>query len=403
MGRLSGLIGATVIACFLAGEAAAMRPVASLPFELSGSYVVVNASINGSQPLSFIFDTGVRSTIITHLDGNEQLSLLPGREVPVRGLGAGLELTGIVSENNQLQLGKLQLKNRMVIVLDEDILQLSELNGRKINGLLGVDILQGHVVEVNYTRRRILFYDTANYHAPKRYHSRQLIVEDNKLYLPMTLFDSSFKIRRIKMFIDTGALLNAWFLTVNKSADDVSGSKIQARIGAGFGGEVYGYLARIPKMCLDEFCFEGPIVAFPDSAVVAEVIRRSDRDGTIGSELLSRFNLVFDLHRQTLHFRPNGFFKAPFVYNVSGIELMQAQPPLPEFVVTEIWRNSPAERAGVSVGDRLIAIDNNTVLSYKLGEIRTMFQKTSRRPLRLLLMRNGQRVEVELDMLDRLK
>ena len=73
----------------------AARQVATIPFELSGSYAVVRMSINGSEPLSFIFDTGVRNTIITHLDDTDNLSLKEGREVPVVGLGSGLDVRGL--------------------------------------------------------------------------------------------------------------------------------------------------------------------------------------------------------------------------------------------------------------------------------------------------------------------
>lgn len=396
------IILAAVWCISLLQAVSATRPVASVPFELSGSYVVVNARINGSEPLSFIFDTGVRSTILTTLDATAQLSLTTGRNVPVIGLGTGLELMGLISENNSLSLGKIRFDNRVVMVLEEDVLQLSEMNGRKINGLLGVDILQGYVVEVNYSRRKLLFYDTASYQRPPKYHTREMIVENNKLYLPMTLFDSSMKIRRIKMFIDTGALLNAWFLTATKNTGEIKGPKVYARIGAGFSGDVNGYLTHIPRICIDEFCFERPIVAFPDSAVVSEVIRRSDRDGTIGSELLSRFNLVFDLQRKQVHFTPNSYFKAPFVYNIAGIEIIQSQPPLPGFEVTAVWRDSPAERAGVKAGDKLIGINNEVVFALTLSNIRGIFQKSSRQPMYLLLMRDGQRVEVEVDMKDRL-
>jgi len=386
----------------LIGSVAAARPVAVVPFELSGSYAIVQMRINGSSPLSFIFDTGVRNTIITHLDTDDNVALNAGREVPVLGLGSGLDVKGLLSDGNVLQLGKLKLHSKGVVVLDEDLLQLTELNGRKINGLIGVDVLQDYVVEVNYTRRKLFFYDLADFQLPGGYSSRDLIVENNKLYLPMTLFDSSMKLRNIKMFIDTGALLNAWFLTVNNNIDDIPGPKIYARIGAGFGGEVSGYLAHIPRICIDEFCFENPIVAFPDSAMVAEVVKRSDRDGTIGSELLSRFNLIFDLQRKKIHYRPNSYFKSPFVYNIAGIELIQSKPPLPGFEVAAVWKDSPADRAGVQAGDQLIGMKNESVFNLKLSDVRGLFQKPSRQPLQLVLLRNGKQVQVELDMRDRL-
>ena len=386
----------------LIGSVEAARPVATLPFEMSGSYAVVKMSINGSEPLSFIFDTGVRNTIITHIDDNTNVSLNPGREVPVVGLGSGLDVKGLLSDGNDLKLGKLSMNNRMVMVLEEDVLHLSELNGRKINGLIGVDVLREYVVEVNYTRRKLIFYDTASFQPPENFATRDLIIENNKLYLPMTLFDSSMKLRTIKMFIDTGALLNAWFLTVNNNADESKGPKVYARIGSGFGGDVNGYLTRIPRICLEEYCFENPIVAFPDSAVVAEVIKRSDRDGTIGSELLSRFNLLFDLQRKKLHFKANSFFNAPFVYNIAGMELMQAQALFPGYEVSAVWKDSPADKAGIRVGDQLIGINTLSVFSFSLTEVRALLQKPSRLPMTVMYLRNGQQMQAELNMRNRL-
>ena len=61
---------ALVIIILWAGElafAVRNRPVASVPFEMVGSFVVINVSVNGSGRLRFILDTGVRNTIITEL------------------------------------------------------------------------------------------------------------------------------------------------------------------------------------------------------------------------------------------------------------------------------------------------------------------------------------------------
>lgn len=394
----------TIVALLLVytAEILAVRPVASLPFQLSGSYVIVEASINGSTPLSFIFDTGVRHTIITHLEPNEQVSLATGREVPVVGLGPGAGVKGLLSDHNELKMGKIRFSERVVMVLQDDILQLSELNGRKLNGLLGVDLMRDYVVEVNYSRKKLYFYDTTTFVAPARYSSRALIVENNKLYLPMTLFDWSMKIRPIKMFIDTGALLNAWFLTTDTGSASVSNSRVEAFIGSGFGGDIEGYLTRIPRICIGEYCFDRPVVAFPDSSVVAEVIRRSDRDGTIGSELLSRFNLIFDLKNKQLYFKPNGYFKAPFVYNVAGIELKQLHSALGGFEVARVWENSPAAHAGILPGDQLLGVNNENIYDLSLTRIRGIFQKPSRFPMQLILLREGKRIVIPVDMTDRL-
>ena len=45
-----------------------------------------------------------------------------------------------------------------------------------------------------------------------------------------------------------------------------------------------------------------------------------DRNGSVGGEVLKRFNMVFDYPNNKLHLK-NANFKNPFQYNLAGIEL----------------------------------------------------------------------------------
>ncbi|MDD2560644.1 MAG: hypothetical protein PHE04_08280, partial [Bacteroidales bacterium] len=47
------------------------KPIARVPFSMLGSYMVVKANINESRDLKFIFDTGIRSTIITEFEAGD--------------------------------------------------------------------------------------------------------------------------------------------------------------------------------------------------------------------------------------------------------------------------------------------------------------------------------------------
>jgi hypothetical protein len=377
--------------------------VASVPFEMAGSYIIIQARINNTTPLNFILDTGVRNTIITELHEEDDILLNFSEKKIIHGLGQGNAINCLMSDSNSISLGKLTLRDKTVYVLEEDIFALSENNGRKINGLLGIDIIQSYVIQIDYTHHKLNFYDKTHFSPPSNYGYKPLVIENNKMYLNLTLLDVTAKIRTIKMLIDTGAQLNAWFQTVRTNATGIPDKRVHARIGQGFSGEIYGYLARIPKICIEQFCIQNPIVVFPDSVMIASIMRNSDRDGTIGSDLLSRFDVYIDVHSKAIYFKPNRYFKSSFKYNIAGIEIKQSSHSELLYEVTHVWKGSPAEKSGVQTGDILLEINGNKSFLLDLFEIRGMLQQPTRTPMSLMVERNNEKLLLKVEMNDVLK
>ena len=112
-----------------------VKPVATVPFEMVGSYVVVQVRINNSNKLSLVLDTGVRSTIITELLPGDSIDLDYTNVRDLQGLGQGVKLNAYLSSSNTLQLSrKFKLTNKTVYVLQEDVFNLTRQTGTKING-----------------------------------------------------------------------------------------------------------------------------------------------------------------------------------------------------------------------------------------------------------------------------
>ena len=51
------------------------KAIATIPFEMVGSYIVLKVSVAGSSPLNFILDTGLRNTIITELHDEQSIDI----------------------------------------------------------------------------------------------------------------------------------------------------------------------------------------------------------------------------------------------------------------------------------------------------------------------------------------
>lgn len=378
---------------------AGSKPVASIPFEMVGSYVVVPVRINQSSSLRFILDSGVRNTIVTELLPGDSLSLSFQNSRDLQGLGRGNSLNAYVSDGNTLKLGrKLQFDNKTVYVLKEDVFNLSRQTGSKINGLIGSDFFDNYVVEIDYSSKRLRFYEPENMVVPKGYGVMPMTIEKQKMYIHLSVLETDSARRSIKMLIDTGAELSAWFQTLTNKAITIPEKSIHGRIGEGLSGEVTGIFARVPQICIANFCVKDPIVAFPDSAAISEIVRTSDRDGTIGSQLLKRFNLIIDTFNKKFYFKPNSSFNKPFVYNIAGIEIAQTLAFFPQIEVINVWKGSPAERAGVKVGDVITEINFEKVFTMTLSDVRGYFEKSSVKPLKIVVRRGDATHDFEIDI-----
>lgn len=375
------------------------KPVAIIPFEMVGNYVVVKVRINDSSPLRFILDSGVRNTIITELFPEDELNLKYVDQKQLQGLGQGQKLNTSVSKSNDIILTKkVSLTDKTILHLQEDIFNLTSQTGTKINGLLGFDFFSDYITEIDYSKRKIKFYQPKDFVAPPDFGIMPMTIENQKMYIHLSILETVSERRSIKMFIDTGAELSAWFQTLTNKAIEIPEKSIQGRIGQGFSGEITGYFARVPQICIANFCVKDPVVAFPDPVAISEIIKNSDRDGTIGSQLLSRFDLIIDAFSKNFYFKPNRNFNKPFVYNIAGIEVVQTLSQLSYFEVINVWNNSPAQKAGVMFGDIVLEVNNENILKYSLSELRGYFEKPSKRPLRLLLNRNGKNIVLDINM-----
>jgi len=372
--------------------------VATIPFEAVGSYMVLDIRINASTKLKMILDTGLRNTIITELSGMDSLDLKTGEMHEIQGLGSGRSLFAYESSGNKIQLGKITLTNRLVYVFKEDLFNLSKQTGSKINGLLGVDFFRDYVVQIDYIARRIKMYTPTNFIAPKGYGVMPMTLQRQKMYIHLSVLETDTTRQRIKMLIDTGAELTAWFETLTNKAVNIPEKSIRGRMGEGLSGEINGVFARVEQLCIADFCVRNPVVAFPDSAAISQITRTSDRDGTIGAQLLNRFHLIIDTNSQRFYFKPNSTFNNPFYYNIAGIEVTQSEGFMPQAEVVHVWKNSPAEIAGILPGDILVEINTQKTFQISISEIRHIFQTPSKLPLKLLIDRNGSFKNIEIDM-----
>ena len=78
--------------------------------------------------------------------------------------------------------------------------------------------------------------------------------------------------------------------------------------------------------------------------------------GLIGNDLLRRFNLTLNYEKKELYLVPNSHYREPFDYAYTGLGFYFIDG---DVRVTDVMKDSPAERAGFKADDVMIAINNN--------------------------------------------
>lgn len=396
-----------------------------ISFELINNLILIPVEVNGVK-LSFLLDSGAANTIIFSFEERDSLLLNNARKIRLRGLGADNPVDGIISENNRLKIGKAFKDSQTVYVVFDGSLRLSSRLGVPVHGIIGNDFFQDFVVDINYATQNIRFYTPESYtkNVCKKCEEKELVFHRNKPYIIAKVKTESAIEKEVKLLLDSGSSDALWLFESEEEAISIPQYAFNDYLGISINGNIYGMRARVSDFWMADFHLQKVNVAFPNMEALAEFDLFEGRNGSIGGDLLKRFNVVFDYSRNRIVFRKNKNFRQPFYYNMSGLTLEHGSltvakkkrkvPPNSYlgnqetassftitnyesyefslerlFVVAEVRENSPAAKAGIKVGDEIAEIDNKPVYSYKLYEVNELFYTKKTKTMKLKVVRDG--------------
>ncbi len=372
----------------------------TIKFKSSSNLIIIPVTINESDTLNFILDTGVRYPIITELPFINKLNLNYLVPIEVKGLGEGIELTAYRSANNTMKISGLTARNQEVQMIIDENFQISHILGIPVHGLIGFNLFKDYIVEIDYINEKLTLNKPEYY----KYRDRKkdiimpLNFDGNKPYVNTTIMtDDSLKVP-VKLLLDTGASDAIWLSEKSDSRIQYPKNHIEAFIGRGLSGDLYGVKGRIDAIWVGPLILPQPIVAFPNSEVIDQLISTNNRNGTIGAEILRRFYVTIDYRNSRLTLRPNHKFNEGFNYNMSGMEIINPMPGLPIFTVSNIRENSPAYLAGLKENDQILSINNNSHKDLELNDINLLLQSKENKKIKVKYLREGIEYETSFEL-----
>ena len=347
------------------GQTHIREPVTTIPALIEANYFIVEVKWDKHGPWRFIIDTGSSVTLLSP----EYVKRYPGakkdgdsaRAINVRSAGGGMQKLPRANVHI-IKLGAAQFHN--VPVLVHDFADLSAHFGKRIDGIIGFPLFRDTVFALDYPQSRLVISRrsaAAQSGAPPAHATT--VKFNNEIRAP--IIPARLDGETFTLLIDSGSdgalVLNPHGLKPEFSQAPRTGALIGSILGDRM--QEVGRLAT--PLRIGDTTIENPVVDITDQL------------STVGGEILKHYCLVFDPRQGTVTFQPESASGAPLALGP------QRSPGISFTKTPAYWRvasvvpGSPAEAAGVQVGDIVARINGEPVSAWHLCRYDTTVRNAS--------------------------
>lgn len=366
----------------------AQTPITSIPFELFGDHIIIKVSVDDSEPLNFIFDTGSGYTVIDE-DVARDLKLT-GKSIDMNQASSSWHLI----KHNTIAINHfLMEKNTKVYSTDLDHLEISL--GMDLDGIIGYDLLRHHSINVNFDNKMMNIYNLNE--APT---SGDAIPFDLHISIPVikgSVVLNNGESHPGTFFVMTGAGTTLDFNAPYAKQWDVLHKT----------GKHYSYLVK-GLSDTETPHYEGHVESFsfgkqkvedlPIGVSTATGGIQADKkvSGIIGSQILRMYNFSIDYGRKMLYLEKDHTFDANFQVNCSGIDV-QLSTGKDKVLIHQVFEDSPGSEAGIKENSELVEINGQTMDEINLADVKKLL-KMKGETVNLVVKQDGAEKSISLKL-----
>ncbi len=248
-----------------------------------------------------------------------------------------------------IKVGKLAIKDHEMGILNLSFAK-SILN-QKVDGILGSNFLTRFETTIDYKNELVTLRHPENTEIGKIDYKKVIPFEFESLR-PVVEFKLNTR-NKIKALIDTGNA-QPYFIDLTMETGKKLGLTENSKNLLKIKGETqstikgtnfYNFLFRAEKINFGGYTFKKPILRMSDSNI-----------NNIGNHVLKYFRFTINYYKRKIKLEPTDISSyQPDEFISSGLLLSRDEDG--NYVVTGFYENSPAEKAGISLFDKIIKIN----------------------------------------------
>jgi hypothetical protein len=357
-------------------------------FENLNNLVVIPVKINGLLPSKFILDSGVALTILTQTEICELLEIPCDRRISLPVIGTLDSITGCISTGVRIDIPGVRSLGQNLVVLDEDYLNLKSFLGNNVQGIIGYDLFRNFVVEVDYINKKVTLIQPDHFKPPRKYDCIPMEIINSRPYIQCDVTTEDGDTLTLNLLLDLGASFAVMFEIDSAQLIEIPRNHMETVVGRGLGGDITGLVGRIRQFRIGSYQLDDVIASFYDKYQTPE-FSPEIRQGAIGGDILSRFHLIIDYNGKKLYLKRNFSFSRSFEFNLSGMEIVAEGIELNQFTISRIIPRSPADRAGILPGDKIVLFNGRSTDEMTLNELNHQLRIKPGKKIWLRLERDG--------------
>lgn len=317
---------------------------AVVPFQLyRGNRIILSGRINGVET-PMILDSGAGVTALDKAFARK-IGLTGGQPIAAQGVGGRQDAE--LFQNVTIEAGNLRLSGATVVAID--LTQVSKAIGRPMPVVLGRELFVNSVVALDFDRGELTLTPSANFVAPAGATEVKLKRDGTLHLIPVSIAG----LPPVDAAFDLG---NGGALSISREYHEANPQFAKLPYAIGMAGGVGGVhemkRVTVPRVEIAGFAFDAVPV---DLGSLSNGPYKGGANA--GIQLFQQFKLTMDLGRDRLWLQRNGK-PARFDRDRSGLFTLLEDD---HFNVLHVSPGSPADKAGIRQGDRLVAIDGTRV------------------------------------------
>lgn len=318
-----------------------------LDFELfSQRRIFIPVTVQG-RPVDAMLDSGAEVTVVDRAFAEEIGLVAQGG---VTAVGTGGSETVAIAPGFDVRLGGAELKGVTVAIMD--LSPISQALGRRIPVLLGKEMMNQAITDIDFAARRIRLV------APEAF-----VPPPGTVELALTPVKG---LRALPVSIEGGPTVMAMFDLGNGSplalfpgyaaeARVMEGRRASAVMAGGLGGAAPSPLFNLERLSIGGHVFENVPTTLRNAH---GVWARDDAAANVGLPIFSRFRVMVDFGGDRLFLQPGADMAKPLPRDRSGLNTAVRDG---KRVVRFVAPGSPAEASAWKAGDVIIDIDGGGI------------------------------------------